>query len=80
MSHQSFVPALDVFWPDGRLVGRVLSPGPTYFAYADSWLASGHNLSPLSVPFSSTPFRHRINGAGVSWRWTSRVWTYDPHP
>ena len=62
MSHQPSVPALDVFWPDGRLVGRVLSPGPTYFAYADSWLASGHNLSPLSVPFSSTPFRQRTNG------------------
>ncbi len=50
-------PALNVRWYDGRLVGRVICPGPTYFAYSDEWLANGSNLSPLTVPFNNTAFR-----------------------
>ena len=55
-------PALNVRWPDGRLVGRVITTGPTYFVYDEEWLAAGHNLSPLSVPFTNTAFRQRADG------------------
>ncbi|MDI1250196.1 MAG: type II toxin-antitoxin system HipA family toxin [Lacunisphaera sp.] len=55
-------PALNIRWYDGRLVGRVVTTGPTYFAYADEWLAGGHNLSPLAVPFANTAFRQRADG------------------
>ncbi len=56
------VPALNVHWHDGRLVGRVISTGPTHFVYDDGWLAGGHNLAPLSVPFRDTAFRQRVDG------------------
>lgn len=56
------VPALNVRWHDGRLVGRVIFTGPTHFAYDDEWLAEGHNLSPISVPFTNTAFRQRVDG------------------
>ncbi len=55
-------PTLDVRWHDGRLVGRVLTRGPVYFAYDEAWLTTGHNLSPLSVPFDATVFRQRADG------------------
>ena len=55
-------PALDVRWHDGRLVGRVITTGPVYFAYDEAWLATGHNLSPVSVPFDATAFRQRAAG------------------
>lgn len=47
MSRASF-PAHNVRWHDGRLVGRVITNGPTYFAYDEEWLARGHNLSPIT--------------------------------
>jgi serine/threonine-protein kinase HipA len=43
-------------------VGRVITTGPTYFVYDDEWLVTGHNLSPLSVPFGNTAFRQRAEG------------------
>ena len=43
-------------------MGRVITTGPTYFAYDDGWLANGHNLSPLAVPFNNTAFRQRADG------------------
>ena len=55
-------PSLNVRWHDGRLVGRVISTGPTYFVYDDAWLATGHNLSPLAVPFTNAAFRQRTDG------------------
>ena len=55
-------PALNVRWPDGRLVGRVITTGPTYFVYDEEWLAAGHNLSPIAVPFTNTAFRQRADG------------------
>ena len=55
-------PALNVRWHDGRLVGRVFATGPTYFAYADEWLAEGHDLSPLAVPYANSAFRQRVDG------------------
>ena len=56
------IPALNVRWHDGRLVGRVITNGPTYFAYAEEWLARGHNLSPITVPFTNATFRQRVDG------------------
>jgi serine/threonine-protein kinase HipA len=55
-------PALRVQWHDGRLVGKVVVPGQTFFGYDESWLAFGYNLSPLAVPFSPTVFRQRVDG------------------
>lgn len=62
MKKRSAPPALNVRWPDGRLVGRVITTGPTYFAYEEEWLATGHNLSPIVVPFTRTAFRQRVDG------------------
>jgi serine/threonine-protein kinase HipA len=53
--------ALDVRWYDGRLVGRVVSPGPVYFAYDAGWLANGVSLSPLSLPFTTETYRQRAD-------------------
>jgi hypothetical protein len=39
-------PALKVLWPDGRLVGKVVVPGSTFFGYDEAWLAGGYDLSP----------------------------------
>lgn len=53
----SQTPTLLVRWYDGRLVGRVTVPGPTYFAYDEGWLNTGYSLAPLSIPFTSEPYR-----------------------
>ena len=55
-------PALRVQWHDGRLVGKVVVPGQTFFGYDETWLATGQNLSPLAVPFTATVFRQRVDG------------------
>ena len=55
-------PALNISWYDGRLVGRVVTPGHTEFGYAPKWLESGYDLSPLSVPFNPILFRQRADG------------------
>src|SRR5580700_11913219 len=57
-----FAPALRVQWYDGRLTGKVVVPGQTFFGYDEAWLASGYNLSPLAVPFNATVFRQRVDG------------------
>lgn len=62
MKKRTAPPALNVRWHDGRLVGRVISTGPTYFAYDEEWLANGHDLSPLMVPFTNAAFRQRVDG------------------
>src|ERR1017187_9637687 len=62
MTVANSAPALRVQWSDGRLVGKVVSPGPTYFGYAEEWLAQGYSLSPLSVPFTPVIFRQRSDG------------------
>ena len=53
---------LEVRFHDGRLVGRLVHCGPVYFAYDAGWLATGHNLSPLSLPFTETPFNCKAEG------------------
>ena len=55
-------PALRVQWHDGRLVGKVVVPGATFFGYDEAWLATGYSLSPLAVPFTATVFRQRVDG------------------
>jgi serine/threonine-protein kinase HipA len=55
-------PALRVQWHDGRLVGKVVVPGVTFFGYDEAWLNTGYNLSPLAIPFTSTVFRQRADG------------------
>jgi serine/threonine-protein kinase HipA len=55
-------PGLNVLWPDSRRVGKVVVPGPTFFGYDEAWLAEGHNLSPLAVPFTPVVFRQREDG------------------
>ena len=55
-------PALRVQWYDGRLVGKVVVPGATFFGYDEAWLNTGYNLSPIAVPFTSTVFRQRADG------------------
>lgn len=42
---------LAVHWGDGIPVGFLYHTGPIYFTYAPEWLATGHNLSPLSLSF-----------------------------
>lgn len=42
---------LAVIWNDGTPVGHLYHTGPVYFTYDPAWLATGHNLSPLMLPF-----------------------------
>ena len=56
------VPGLRVQWYDGRLVGKVVVPGQTFFGYDEAWLASGYSLSPVVVPFNASVFRQRVDG------------------
>jgi serine/threonine-protein kinase HipA len=46
---------LDVFWHDGRLVAQMAHCGPLFFRYDRQWLESGHDLSPLCLPFDEAP-------------------------
>lgn len=41
---------LIVLWGD-QTVGHLRHAGPIYFSYDRSWIESGHNLSPLLLPF-----------------------------
>lgn len=52
-------PQLKVSWWDGSTVGHLVNRGTNFFGYDASWLARGHNLSPLKLPFTAAPF----NGA-----------------
>lgn len=45
--------ALAVNWTDGAPIGQLYHTGPIYFTYDPEWLAKGHNLSPLSLPFDN---------------------------
>jgi len=50
---------LEVTWWDGSIVGHLANRGTIYFGYEEAWLERGHNLSPLTLPFTPAPF----NGA-----------------
>ncbi len=47
---------LYVHWWDGSLVGHLVHRGSLYFVYDEAWLRRGHNLSPLSLPFTDVAF------------------------
>lgn len=47
---------LHVHWWDGALVGHLVHRGAIYFVYDEAWLKRGHNLSPLSLPFTDVAF------------------------
>ncbi|HVU32798.1 MAG TPA: type II toxin-antitoxin system HipA family toxin [Opitutaceae bacterium] len=51
------VPQLFVRWYDGRLVGTLVNPSATYFAYSEEWVRSGFSLSPIRVPFDVNVYR-----------------------
>lgn len=44
---------LQVRWWDGTPVGQIVNRGSIYFFYEESWVRSGHNLSPLNLPFQA---------------------------
>lgn len=56
---------LNVVWHDGRVVGELLHSGPILFRYVPSWLETGHNLSPLKLPFDARPINCHEADDGV---------------
>ena len=48
--------ALRICWWDGDTIGHLIQKGPLFFAYEESWLQRGLNLSPLSLPFTDKAF------------------------
>jgi len=53
---------LQVHWWDGSLVGHLVHRGTIYFVYDETWIKRGHNLSPLSLPFTAIAFN---GGKGI---------------
>lgn len=47
---------LKVSWWTGATVGYLIHRGPIYFFYDPSWIKTGHNLSPLCLPFTDIAF------------------------
>ncbi len=47
---------LQIHWWDGSLVGHLVHRGTIYFVYDETWIKRGHNLSPLSLPFTAIAF------------------------
>lgn len=47
---------LRVHWWDGSVVGHLVNRGAIYFVYDETWIKRGHNLSPLSLPFTDVAF------------------------
>ncbi len=47
---------LVIKWWDGSNVGLLAQRGSIFFEYDEAWLARGHNLSPLSLPFTHAVF------------------------
>src|SRR5271155_5129811 len=43
-------------WWDGSVVGHLIHRGTIYFVYDESWIRRGHDLSPLSLPFTTIAF------------------------
>lgn len=53
---------LQVHWWDGSIVGHLVHRGTIYFVYDETWIKRGHNLSPLSLPFTTVAFN---GGKGI---------------
>jgi serine/threonine-protein kinase HipA len=47
---------LQALWWDGSVVGHLVHRGTIYFVYDEAWIKRGHNLSPLSLPFTDVAF------------------------
>lgn len=47
---------LEIRWWNGRVVGHLVNRGSNFFAYDPAWLALGHNLSPIKLPFTAAVF------------------------
>jgi serine/threonine-protein kinase HipA len=47
---------LQAKWWDGSLIGHLIHRGTIYFVYDEAWIKRGHNLSPLSLPFTAVAF------------------------
>ncbi len=56
---------MTVVWHDGRPVGELLHSGEILFRYVASWLETGHNLSPLQLPFDGRPINCHEADDGV---------------
>ena len=59
---------LAVKWHDGTPVGHLYHTGPIYFTYDPVWLAEGHNLSPLMLPFDGRNHAFLYDRATRAWR------------
>ena len=56
---------LQAQWWDGSVIGHIVHRGTIYFVYDEAWLQRGHNISPLSLPFTAVAFngsKVRIDG------------------
>lgn len=53
---------LTVAWDEGPVIGHVYHVGPTYFTYDPAWLAGGHDLSPLVLPFNGQAHNVTVEG------------------
>lgn len=62
MKRRSDGKTLAVNWADGTPIGFLYHTGPIYFTYAAEWLATGHNLSPILLPFDGRS--HNITAEG----------------
>jgi serine/threonine-protein kinase HipA len=47
---------LQAQWWDGSVIGHLVHRGTIYFVYDEAWIRRGHNLSPLSLPFTAVAF------------------------
>jgi len=47
---------LQAIWWDGSVVGHLIHRGTIYFVYDETWIKRGHDLSPLSLPFTTVAF------------------------
>jgi serine/threonine-protein kinase HipA len=47
---------LQAIWWDGSVIGHLIHRGSIYFVYDETWIKRGHDLSPLSLPFTTVAF------------------------
>ena len=47
---------LQAIWWDGSVIGHLIQRGTIYFVYDEAWIRRGHDLSPLSLPFTTIAF------------------------
>jgi serine/threonine-protein kinase HipA len=57
---------LQAIWWDGSVIGHLIQRGTIYFVYDETWIRRGHDLSPLSLPFTTIAFNGSKGIDGVS--------------